>query len=94
MNMDELFNNQMQCHLLVAHYDYARQTGFAIFPAGECCDMQGCVDFFQEKSPGIQTICTISGGQRDTCYQYDGEDWLVITKEQMGNAENLHILIH
>lgn len=69
------FHPQLLCGVDRVEYDFRAGKGTLYLPAGDCCDMSGCIAFFEAIDPKVQAIDTFSGGKRDTGYRRHGSDW-------------------
>jgi hypothetical protein len=65
----------MQCSLEAMVYDFVCHAGVAHFPDGKCCDMSGCIAFFEKIDPKVVTIQTYSGAKPDVLYRKRAEGW-------------------
>jgi hypothetical protein len=64
----EAFHHGMQCCVRSVSYNFRDLTGRLDMEDGDCCDMSGCIEFFQALDPGVRLIETFSGSERDTAY--------------------------
>lgn len=65
----------LQCNAREVRYDFARRAGTLFMPAGECCDMSGCISLFESIDPQVVRIVTISGDEEDTSYSRTDSGW-------------------
>lgn len=70
-----VYRADVQCHVKVLEYDFAKRRGTLKMEDGSCTDMMGCVRLFQAIDPNVSDILTFSGERRDTRYMRSGEDW-------------------
>jgi hypothetical protein len=77
----DLWDERFQCDVRAIEYDFARREGAARFPAGCCCDMEGCIQVFEAIDPRVDCIFTYEGGQGDTWYQKIDGKWEAFSPE-------------
>lgn len=69
------FHPGLKCGVERLEYDFKSATGTLHVPDGHCCDMKGCIEFFQAIDPAVQAIDTFSGVRPDTRYRLTRGDW-------------------
>ena len=63
------------CRTTSLKYDFCKNRGEIFFPSGTCCDMSGCIAFFEQIDVDVLEIQTYSGVELDTKYVRDENGW-------------------
>ena len=71
----ETYHGSLICHVRSANYDFRERLGRLDMEEGDCCDMEGCIAFFEAIDPDVQAIETFSGPERDTTYVRRPKGW-------------------
>ena len=71
--------DDLGCDAQAIAYDFDRKIGMLKMRDGNCCDMEGCIEFFKAIDPEIRRIETFSGEVPDTVYALTGNSWNAIT---------------
>jgi hypothetical protein len=66
----------LACHILRIEIDLVRRRAVLWLPPLCCTDMRGAIDLIESIDPRIERIDTMSGANRDTCYERSGRKWL------------------
>jgi hypothetical protein len=66
-----VWSELLVCGVKTIEYQPALQLGVLRMPAGNCCDMSGCIELFRRLDLGVRRIETFSGDVRDTRYERD-----------------------
>jgi hypothetical protein len=69
-------DSRLQCRVLSLEYNFECHTGHIFFPPGNCCDMEGCINFFKNIDKEVNCIMTFAGGERDTSYWRKNNEWV------------------
>lgn len=69
------YNQQLQCDALDFCYDPDTGNGILLMAAGDCCDMAGCVAFFENIDAKVNSVDTFSGSVHDTIYSLRNGRW-------------------
>ncbi len=64
----EAFHHGLQCSVRSATYNFRERRGRLDMEEHCCCDMSGCITFFEAIDPKAQEIETFAGEDRDTAY--------------------------
>lgn len=59
---------ELACMVQGVAFNFETQVGLLQMPAGNCCDMRGCINLFERISSDVLLILTFSGSQQDTIY--------------------------
>ena len=68
----------MICYVEASTYDQENGVARLHLASEHCCDMSGCVDYFERRDPNVQRIETYSGGKLDTIYVRRAGRWLAL----------------
>lgn len=71
---------EFKCQVLRITYDFDAGVGRVWFPEHNCCDMGGCIGFFEKIDKGVCWIATMSGDKEDMQYVKNGEKWEAFCK--------------
>ena len=74
-------HSKLMCNAKTIQYDFDKKTGTLIMLDGDCCDMSGCIAFFEMIDPDVRPIATISGTAPDTSYVRTGSGWVAHLSE-------------
>lgn len=64
---DEI-NDLLKCEVISISYHFKASVGSLCMGEGNCCDMNGCIAFFEAIDPGVRVIDTHAGGEPDVSY--------------------------
>lgn len=70
-----MWNELLVCEVESIEYDFRTRTGRLLMPRQNCCDMDGCIEFFKQIDPLVEVIYTQSDGIRDTSYRKQHGMW-------------------
>jgi N6-adenosine-specific RNA methylase IME4 len=70
-------DDMMKCHVKNVFYDFVAKAGIVHLPAGECVDMEGCINYFWNIDHDVRFIATFAGDFVDTCYERVRWGWIV-----------------
>ena len=85
---DEAFHHGLQCCVRSVSYDFRKRAGRLDMEDGDCCDMTGCIHFFQAIDPDVRKIETFSGDARDIAYERRSKSrsvWRVVDEDDEFN---------
>ncbi len=78
-------DDRLMCAVQSLTYDFRSKTGHLRLEDGHCTDATGCIRFFEQIDPAVETVVTWSGTRRDTSYQRSERgDW---TAQAAGRPE-------
>jgi len=69
------FRRGLKCTPVSVSYNFETRRGTLVMVAGECCDMRGCIELFEEIDSDVKRIDTVSGEKPDTWYVNIGGKW-------------------
>jgi predicted PhzF superfamily epimerase YddE/YHI9 len=61
------FHKELQTNPISIIYNFDKRTGILFMEPGTCCDMSGCIAFFERIDPHVQRIYTIAGEIPSIC---------------------------
>lgn len=67
---------ELQCAVYDITYNFPTRTGVLLMEDGNCCDMSGCIAFFQRIDPEVTSIFTKAGNEPDTTYVKTADGWI------------------
>lgn len=75
----------LQCGAKSIRYDFDTKTGQLFMEEGDCCDMSGCIKFFERIDEKVSRIETFSGSAEDTLYvrRRSSGEWTARLAEEM-----------
>lgn len=74
--------SDLQCDVEKIAYDFERRVGTLHMAPDNCCDMAGCLEFFQKIDKDVKRIETYSGSKPDTLYMLSGNAWNAISPSE------------
>jgi hypothetical protein len=83
----EAFHHGLQCSVRSVTYDFVERRGRVDMERLCCCDMEGCIAFFEAIDRQVQLIETFSGEKPDTAYVRRPElGWEAILNGKYGRS--------
>ena len=69
------FIGAFQCRVIRITYNFEKRQGVLEVPSENCCDMDGCIQWFTRIDPFVEAICIYAGDRIDTAYLKTGKEW-------------------
>ncbi len=83
----EAYHAGLQCSVRSASYDFRARCGRLDMEDGDCCDMTGCIAFFEDIDPDVRKIETFFGAYRDTAYVLRSKGWEAVSEDGVRMGE-------
>jgi hypothetical protein len=79
--------SDLKCGVDEVFYNFETHIGWLHMPAGHCCDMVGCINWFRKLDPRVCWIKTFRVEQQDTSYFLNGSgQWFAMLPDGRRSA--------
>ena len=66
---------ELKCEPIKVEYDFELRQGRLFMAEDNCCDMTGCIKFFERMDQGVLAIYTFAAGIPDISYLRNAVGW-------------------